>query len=601
MRPANNRWLPLLSLALFGVIIYAYTLHSPYFLDDKVTIVENNTIRDLGNFAHPSQAKRFTGYAEYPMLVRRYVSMLSLALDYHFNGLDTTSYHIVNIIIHIFNTLLVYALVILTFRTPFMRVSRIAPYAPRAALLAGALFVAHPIQTQAVTYIVQRMASLATLFYLASLVSYIQSRLSEEKRQKIIFFIIALASAVLAMKSKEIAFTLPIAVALYEWLFLEGPIKKRIALWLPLGFTMLIIPLTQLALKLGGLGVAMSVEFVKMPRLYYLMTESRVLITYLRLLVAPLGQNLMYDYPIYTSVLNPNVLLSGLFHLGLMGLSIYLYRRSRKGEPVLRLLAFGIWWFYLSLAVESTLVPLHPIYEHRLYLTSAGVFTAVAAGGVLLYDQIRPKKRRTAMAILMIMAPLVLGGMAIARNAIWKTEFSLWQDVEKKAPASLFSHVNLANAYQKAGRHSEAIAEYQATLTLSPPYGRTVSPEGHHAEMYMHIGDSYRALGKTDEALEAYSKAVKSAPKGPYAANALNSIGAIYSFTGRNAEAVNAFIRSIKLAPNVAHTHFNLGLAYYKLGMKQDAVKAFQNSLQLDPGNQKAKNLLNLILVNGNE
>jgi tetratricopeptide (TPR) repeat protein len=584
-------------MVFLGVIIYANSLQAPFMFDDKNSITDSKIIGEIGYFIHPSHAEQFTGPGEYPMLVKRYVSLLSLALNYHFNGLDTTGYHIINIIIHILNALLVYALVILTFRTPFMKRSRIAPYAPRAALLAGALFVAHPVQTEAVTYIVQRMASLATLFYLASLVSYIRSRLSGGKLEKIVFYLLALVCAALGMKSKEIAFTLPLAIALYEWAFFEGPLRKRFMLWLPLGLTMLIIPVTQLALRKGGLGAAMSIGAVNMPRWHYLMTESRVLITYLRLLVAPVGQNLMYDYPIYRSLLDPNVLLSGLFHLGMVGLSIYLYRRSRRGEPALRLLAFGIWWFYLALAVESTLVPLHPIYEHRLYLPSVGVFMAVAAGGILAYEGLKSKKWRRTVAIGMAVVPLVLGGMAIARNSVWKSEVSLWKNVVEKAPLSLFTHYNLALAYRKAGQYKKAIEHYRIALTLPFLPERTKSAKDYYAEIYLHLGDNYNVMGEQDQALDAYLTSVQKEPEGPNAATALNNIGVIYLSSRKYAEAANTFIRAIKLSPDKGYLHYNLGTAYYYLGMKKDAVKALRNALQFDPNIKEAKNLLNRILT----
>jgi Tfp pilus assembly protein PilF len=605
MNKPKVRWILLLSLILMGLAIYANSLHAPFILDDNTNIIKNPITKQLDNFTHPSQAVHLTSYAKYSMLVQRYVSMLSLALNYRVNGLDTTGYHFINVAIHILTSLLVYTLVLLTFRTPYMKSSRVAPYAPRAALLAGALFVAHPVQTQAVTYIVQRMASLATLFYLASLVSYIRSRLAEGKREKIVFYILALVCAVLGMKSKEIVFTLPLAVALYEWAFFESPLRKRFALWLPLGLTMLIIPVTQLALGYGTIGSSMRVGAVDMPRWHYLLTESRVLITYLRLLIAPVGQNLMYDYPIYMSILNPNVLLSGLFHMGMFGLSIYLYRRSRKGEPVLRLLAYGIWWFYLTLTVESTLVPLHPIYEHRLYLPSVGVFTAAATGGMLLYEGLRSMKWRMTAAAVMVMVPLVLGGMAVARNSVWKTELSLWQDNGKKAPASLYTQINLANAYQKSGRHREAIAHYQIALTLPPPDERKEPLQSLHAEVYLHLGNSYRLLKMINKALEAYRTSVLTEPEGLNTAAALNNMGTIYLSTGENAEAVNSFLQSIKLTPkgsnsyfNLGHTYYNLGISYLALGMKQNAIKALRIALELDPGSPKIRNMLDRILIN---
>src|SRR5208282_523656 len=143
------------------------------------------------------------------------------------NGLSVASYHIVNNAIHIANTILVYLLVLLTFKTPFMESSPLKQQAAPIAFFSALLFAAHPLETGAVTYVMQRFASLMALFYLLSLVAYIKARLIAQERWKSgSLYIISIVSAILAMKTKENAFTLPFVIALYEFCFFNGNIKK---------------------------------------------------------------------------------------------------------------------------------------------------------------------------------------------------------------------------------------------------------------------------------------------------------------------------------------------------------------------------------------
>ncbi|HXW69470.1 MAG TPA: hypothetical protein VEJ88_07650, partial [Dissulfurispiraceae bacterium] len=162
-------------IILAGLIVYSNTFHVSFQFDDYYQLIGNPVIRSLDNFFSSS-----VGYDYNP---RRFIGYLSFALNYHFGGLDVTGYHIVNLAIHIANSILVYFLVLLTFRTPYFtsydsrftsHISRpLSDSRPLIAFFSALLFAVHPVQTQAVTYIVQRFASLAAMFYLMSVVFYI--------------------------------------------------------------------------------------------------------------------------------------------------------------------------------------------------------------------------------------------------------------------------------------------------------------------------------------------------------------------------------------------------------------------------------------------
>jgi tetratricopeptide (TPR) repeat protein len=573
-------------LLLLGLFVYSNTFNVPFQFDDVPNISENPIVKDLYYFSHPSAARKFTGFAEYRALKSRYIGHLSFALNWWAGGPNVAGFHAVNIAIHLFSTLLVYALVILIFRTPFMQRSRLRQDAPYIALFAAALFSVHPLQTQAITYIVQRLASMAAMLYLASLTSYMYSRLTENRAKKVVFYVLALLAAVLGMKTKENVFTLPLAIAAFEIFFFSGAGKKRLALWVPFGLAMLIIPLTLISqgassrALMENLTSVTRARNIDIPRGEYFITELRVLITYLRLIFVPIQQHLLYAYPYYKSILNPNVLLSAVFHLGMLSLGGYLFLRSRTGEPALRVLAMGILWFYLTLSVESTVVPLFMIYEHRLYLPAAGVFTAISVGAFLFFASLESRKGRTVLSTAMVAIILILGGTAFARNYVWQSEQSLWEDNVRKAPNSPQARSSLGDVYAFQGQYDRAAVQYEAALAVDPEFTGAM----------INLANIHLIQGRVAVAADLYKKVLGIDPSLP---EAYNNLGMALMQLGKTSEAVRYFQASIDRAPRQVRPHVNLGKALLKMGDRRNAVRQLEDALKLAPADPEALALLN--------
>lgn len=473
-------------IALVALIAYANSFGVPFLFDDESSIVYNDEIRTISNFLGSR-----IGYDSMP---NRYVGYLTFALNHHFGGLNPFGYHLVNLLVHLGNGLLVYVLVLLIMRTPFFtsrlhgNVDPIADSDSPAgtnrflALFTALLFTSHPIQTQAVTYIVQRLSSLATLFYLASLVCHLRWRLSRQKnvpflsRQVLPYWLLSLVCAVLAMKTKEIAFTLPLAALLCEFCFFGRPVVKRLAEWVPLLLTALVIPVTMLSIP-RGLGQVLShvgkatMESDLHTRWEYLFTQFSVIITYLRLLLLPVNQKLDYDYPVNHSLMEPRALLAFLVLLALLGLAIWLFKVSSRSTAAsmpaayLRLAAFGIIWFFLTLAVESSIIPINDlIFEHRLYLPSVGFFLALSGLVPVVCSTWSPEKRY----LLLGGVTLLLTVATLVRNGVWASEIGLWRDTVAKSPGKSRAHANLAVAYAKQERVEEALREFETAMQLAP-------------------------------------------------------------------------------------------------------------------------------------
>jgi hypothetical protein len=547
---------PLLLVIIVGLVVYSNTFRVPFLFDDESSVYKSVAVRDAGYFTKASLA----GILSAP----RTIGQLSFTLNYALGGLDVVGYHIVNLVIHVCCALLVYWFVVLLFRAPYFTGYFQGSVDPSfhvrgfVALFAALLFVSHPIQTQAVTYIVQRYASLATLFYLLSFVLYIKFRLSGSSKARHVFYAVSVVSAVLAMKTKEIAFTLPVMITLCEFMFFRGDIKKRVFYLIPLLLTMAIIPLSLIwshGTSAGGAAVldrlTRGASLNIISPWDYLNTQFRVIVTYIRLLFLPINQNLDYDYPVYRTFFTAPVFLSFLFLLAIFGLGVYLVYRSLrdKGDKSCwyRLIAFGIFWFFVTLSVESSIIPIADVInEHRLYLPSAGFFMAVMAG-VMWFEGRLGNKPLAGNAVWVVMILIVVGlsATAYARNSVWRDEVTLWEDVVKKSPQVYRANFNVGLLHAKNGRFDDAIREFQAAIRINQNY----------PEVYNNLGLAYLYKGDTDAALREIHTALTLEPKAGYI---YESLGQVYAAQGRNEEAIRTFQTALELDPNCAEARNNL-------------------------------------------
>lgn len=473
--PLASNFPPLIVLFLLGGIAYANSFSVPFHFDDNRNIVNNPLIQSFHYFLDPSQSHPFPGYRDFIM---RFVGFFSFALNYSIHGLALWGYHGVNIAIHIGNAWIVYYFIVLTMKTPNSQsagsgTEKHLQNIRGLALLAACLFVVHPIQTQAVTYIVQRFASLATLFYLLSLLFYIRWRISSGP---IYWYCGSLLFSLLAFKTKEIAFSLPIIILTYEWLFFTGTFRRRVLYLLPYGILSLVIPLSYLITANQSGNVfhdvfEQSKVLTDMSRFTYLFTEFRVMVTYIRLLFVPVHQNFDYDYPLQDCFWDLSVWTSFLLLFSLLSVAAISLLRASREDSRYRIIALGIFWFFLTLLPESGLIPIvDVIYEHRLYLPSVGAFMAISSAYFLLGDSIPAKyfvlKKYSPYVCFVLIGALT--GMTIQRNEVWQSEISLWEDVVKKSPTKVRALTNLGSAYMDRGFHEPALEQFEKALALDP-------------------------------------------------------------------------------------------------------------------------------------
>jgi tetratricopeptide (TPR) repeat protein len=566
-------------ILLLGIASYANSLSVPLQFDDDTTVrIVNNLNSDLLSIhGFIRKARWFTD--------------ITFSLNRHLNGEKVLGYHLFNLAIHLSTAVVIYLFIQQaiealkqSFRIPgdekcsaFLQ--RFIPFT------AAAVFVCHPVQTQAVTYIAQRYTSLTTFLYISSLLSYLLARLScadENKKHSVrAWGLTSFLLAFLAMKSKEIAFTLPILAVAIEYLLFRGRLLKNRLLIALNTVLLLLIPLQMIYVfstrnpenLLHNIQSAAS-ETQSISRIDYLLTQFRVVATYLRLLVLPINQNLDYDYPLYHSLFTPYVLAALLLHIFLAGLALALYIRSQRhltsANPAagisMRIACLGIFWFYLALSVESSLIPIRDvIFEHRVYLPSAGFFMAVAAA-FASFAWYRQRYSKVIQAAFILLC-LVLTGTTIARNRIWSSELLMWQDVLKKSPNKARPQNFVGVLYFRRFMPEKALPLLVRALEIDS------DTERYWTSLNSAIWIIDRYKGRCSEGMEYHTTIDKVDPgyKKPWMAVSYNNLGLAYEYLGNIYLAQTYFQKAVTFNPSLDLAWYNLALVSSR---RNDSISA---------------------------
>ena len=563
-------------ISLFSLLTYSNTLDSPFVFDDIANIRQNSAIR-LTDWAF----QEILDAASKSPLSNRPVANISFAINYYLGEYDVTGYHLVNILIHLINGIFVYLLGLIIFKQivpdtrPQMPFKTAAP--PFISLFAALLFVAHPIQTQSVTYVVQRMNSMAVLFSLLSLLLFIYGRLRRTMWVRWALFSGSLLLWVVALGCKEIAVILPFVVLLFEWYFFQDlqvdwvkvHVKYVVGLALVLGL-LAVIYMGQSPIEriLSGYKAR---DFTMPERV---VTQFRVLVLYISLIIFPHPSrlNLLHHLPTSQSLLTPvTTLFSFLAVVGLIGFAIVIARRYR-------VISFGIIWFFMTLVLESSVLSLEMVFEHRLYLPMFG-FVLVASGLLFYLFSKRPWGAFFVSSAII----LCLSVGTYARNETWESRISLWTDVLSKNPRSFRAHTNLGKALARMGSTEQAIEHYRAALNMNPTY----------IVAHQNLGLALEEKGHIDKAIEHYLAALKVKPG---YVKAHTSLGAAFDKQGRTGEAIQHYMKALEMSPDNAKAHNNLGVALARQGQIDEAMQHVSQALQINSEYADAHNNLGILL-----
>lgn len=464
-----------LLVAAVVLAAYARSFTVPFQFDDYEQVLENPAVRTPSWSTLVSWGRT------------RILPTLTLALNYRLGGESVVGYHAINLAIHLLGCWLVFTLVLELCRTPRLRDTWIAGRASELALAAALLFAAHPLQVQAVTYVVQRASSLAACFYLGAVVWYVRARsaaMGIRPGRPVPAFAVAILLAIGAFFSKENTASLPVAILLTELVFFAGGSPRRVFLHVvPFALLVLIVPAALLLLSPGRPPAtpladswvqrqAEALAYVlarsgdapsDVSPLDYLRTQWMVIPRYLKLVLWPVGLNVDHDVPV-ARTLSGEAAAGLALLLALFALGLYAVRKAP-------LVGFGILWFFTALSVESSVFPIRDVMnEHRMYLAMPGVALVLGCAFVWL------ERRWPALALGGGSAILVLlTVLTVARNEVWRSQLALWQDAAAKSPHKARPHVNLGTALHLQGEIKEAIEHYCKALEIEPDNRRAES------------------------------------------------------------------------------------------------------------------------------
>ncbi|MDA9872681.1 tetratricopeptide repeat protein [Saprospiraceae bacterium] len=541
-------------ILVLGTVIYSNSFDCTFHFDDIISIVNNDAIKDVSdiNTIWKSNSSRFIAY-------------LSLAINHHFGALNVWGYHFFNLMIHLTTSLLVYWLMFITLKTP--NVKSLIPVKDHhwIALVVALIFVSHPLATQSVTYIIQRMASMVTLFYLFAIILYLKGRLNQGSTSLSIgYFITALIAAIFALFTKENAFTIPLVILLVEIsLFKRDKIvinfsKPRIILGCIVFLSFLLLLFSRVSSSFFQTIPPSFGHTYTVTPWNYLLTQFSVIAKYIQLLCFPINLNFDYDYAISNSLIEPRTFLSLGFLLALVGLSIYLFKKQK-------LISFGIMWFFITISIESSFIPLADlIFEHRTYLPSVGFFMILTVG---IYQLVWQKNKKIALGLIF----LIIGTNSFAtyqRNKIWKNEGTLWNDVIAKSPDKARPYLCRGNYYKNLKRNKEALSDFTKSISLNPAY----------IEPYNNKGTTLYNEGLLTEALSYLNYAIENSPD--YTEAYINK-GIVLATQKKYSKALENFNRAIAIEPNNADIYINRGLTYLNMGDKNKSCLDISNAIKL--------------------
>lgn len=520
---ARGRSAILWDLAAVAVVLaiaaalYVRALAVPWYLDDAGAILGNPAIRSL-----PLALAGIAG--------SRGVAYLSFALNYAVLGPGPAGFHAVNVGIHLATCLAVYALL-----------RRFLPGSPLLRFGGALLFAVHPLQTQAVIYVVQRMASLAALFFFLAFLLFFRAR--DRAAQGARFrspkhltpYLASLLFAALAALTKQNTLIFPVVFLIADRLFGPERAERRpVPYFAPFFLLALALGLKELLNVYSGSRFVRAYDWFhvgtggpgalvqEVTALRYFVTELSVLWKYLRLLVVPWGQAVDHGYPVISSYLTLQNIAAALGLAALIGVATLAWRR-------LPCLSFGITFFLLGLSVESTVFPLDTMEEHRLYLPMFGFVLGMLEG-------LRRLPRKSVQAIAIAAAIVPMSALTWHRNNLWTSPVAFFQDAIR------------------------------------------VHPE--NARLWTWLGDVFLARGERLPARAALEKALELRPQNPVA---MVSLAEVYADDGRIPDGEEMCRHALELVPTYPAAHRMLGKILLRQGRSVDALAEFQDAVRLNP------------------
>lgn len=556
-------YLSLAFITIVAVLVYSNIYDNSTHFDDEF-IIKNPALHDPNDFEALFSINKF-----------RVVPFWTFAYNYISSneGNDLSPFYTYNIIIHIINSFLAFGITLLLFKTPVIKESKIAQYSALLAFFIGLMFAVHPLQTQAVTYIYQRLASIAATFYYGSIFLYLFGRIIKKGIAiKIPIFLLSFIFLMLGLFSKENVFTifpmiLVIELLLFNKNFKLSPIIVGIFIVLTsIGFYIF----TQFQLPANIIGTLENFNGEVISSQNYLITQFKVIPIYLKLFLIPVGQNFDHDVRISNSISETDVII-GLTIISLVIIyGLFMYRYNR-------IITFGIIWFFLTIAVESSVIPIADvIFEHRVYLPMLGLLIAFTA---TLFELFSIKERL--IPILFLLLVIIISSnsaLAYKRNFVWQSELTLWSDAMINSPEKARVNFKRGQANLNEKNYLYALYDFDKVIQLLPNF----------RSAYTYRAAIYTGMGKNKEAIKDYDTFLEIAPNREKTSIYLNR-ARLYSKMKIYSKAHIDYDNYLKVNDKDVDIILEKATIFEKTNDAINAIQTVQRALKIQPDNPKIK------------
>ena len=586
-------------LILVGAALAAYSnsYKGVFIFDDDRSILRNKRIHSSGPIEN-----LLTIVGTRPFAGTRPLVDLSLKANYHFADRvedptypklkqipDIHYFHVFNLAVHILAGLTLFGIVRRTLRSGRLR-DNLGRYADGLAILVAAIWLTHPLNTSAVTYIIQRAESMMGLFYLLTLYCAIRSFGS---RRPLFWAAGSVLACLGGIGCKQVIVTVPVMVLIYDWVFISNgkltDLRKRWPIHLALFLTW--VPLFSMSFTTITSNTTAGFGTKSIGPLGYAFTQFGVIFHYLKLTFWPAG--LCMDYKWVQAESIREILLPGIPIVGMVGLTVW----ALKNKPALGFLGA---WFFLILAPSSSIMPIMDLaFEHRMYVPLAAVIAIVVIGGFALVQRLLATKAGSAAGIyavvIMIFAAAAgaLGMATFERNKVFSDRVIAWTDVAEKRPGNSRARYNLGNRLSAVKDNTEAEVQYRKAIEIRSDY----------AEAQYNLANLLRDEGRTDEAIVYYKFAIKNRKKlkkRSEAASVYNNLASVLVNRGELDEAMKYYQRILKFAPNYAQAYSNIGVINDRQGKTDEAIANYRKAIELNPDYEQAINNLARALKGNN-
>jgi len=532
----NSKWI--LTLFLIGFFVYAFNLNNGLFWDDDDWIINNPYVHSFSYIGDIFSKDILSGFGLNSNYYRPLLS-LSFTANYVIGGIKPFGYHLLSNLSHIGNGILIFFLLLYVFKKRL------------PAFIASLLFLIHPLQTEAVTYISGRGDPMSVFFMLLSVLIFIKYNNSNLK--KYLFW--SLLLMLCAILSRETAVLLaPLLLVVYISFLTKEKFWRSIKDGL-----LKVWPYFALAgcygfLRLTVLNFQNTLNFYNTGNIYTdnlsyrLYTFGHVFLEYLKLIFVPIDLHMERDFPVHTSFFQWPVWIGALIVGFIIFIGFILYKQERKNPNDkiqinhFRLWLFGWSWFFVSLSMVSGIIPINAIiYEHWLYLPLIGFFTLAGFYLDKIFEHLKKNYKFLFVFCVLLFVVYVsfLGIQSVKRNILWGNPTIFYEEILKYSPNSIRITNNLGNIYSKEGRVDDAIKMYQKIID---------NPGNFFAQPYYNLGNIYLNKGDLARAEKLYVQAIEIDPNFPFA---YQNLAVIYANTGHVQEAIKVLEALKKTRPDI--------------------------------------------------